>query len=134
MKIIDIATKITAILVLFLITACDSPPTKVVCTKEFVTIGIDIEDSNGDPIQAKLSSRLTKINQEFTVKETATKGTYVVLDDSFKDKLSITGDELELTAVIARTVSRANFVVGVDKDRCHVKKISGPDKFVFPAL
>lgn len=134
MKIITIVLRIIAIGLFFFLAACATPEKKIACTKEFVSISVNIEGTNGKHIKAELSSRLSKINQEFVVKETATKGTYIVLDDSFKDKLSVTGDELELIAVIGRTISRANFIVAVDKDRCHVKKVSGPDKLVFPAL
>ncbi len=134
MKIITIILRTIAIGLFFFLAACAVPEKKITCTKEFVSISVNVEDTNGKPIKAQLSSRLSKINQEFVVKETATKGTYIVLDDSFKDKLSVTGDELELIAVIGRTISRANFIVAVDKDRCHVKKVSGPDKLVFPAL
>jgi len=133
MKILKLSVKIFAVLLVLLVSACDQA-NKPACSKEFVSITVRLEDTNAKPVSAKLSSRLMKINQEFAVKETATKGNYVVLDDSFKDKLSITGDRLELIAIKDKSISREIIVVAVDKNRCHVKKISGPEKLVLPAL
>ena len=125
---------ILTLLILLLVSSCAVPQNSVACTKEFVSITLKLEDTNAKPVSAQLSSRLVKINQEFAVQETAKKGTYIVLDDSFRDKLSTTGDELELNAVLGRAVYRTQFIVAVDKNRCHVKKISGPEKLVIPAL
>jgi hypothetical protein len=60
-------------------------------------------------------------------------GTFVVIDDSQRGKVSAAGDELKITGTYETTGQTKSAIVKVSggKCACHIEKISGPEKIVF---
>jgi len=54
-------------------------------------------------------------------------GTYLVLDDGFKDEVAARGEVVRFTGVRGGDQVSADFTFGTDPCRCHIERISGPD-------
>lgn len=106
------------------------------CTMEFATIGINITDKAGNPVNAKevrvvnLRTNKVIVPQGLNGSDAAV-GSYVVVTDSNKKDISTNGDDIKVTATAAdgKTATATLKIIG--SCNCHVKKISGPETIVF---
>ena len=103
------------------------------CTEEFVMITVAVRDDGGQPLAGlTLTHRITRTDTPVTINQPfADEGVYVVADDSIKDVLRATGDEIWVHGESADVQFDQVFSVNVPGAcRCHVNKVSGPDTLV----
>lgn len=109
-----------------------------VCTEEFRSLLISFTDKDGKGVAVKDYSVINMstgqlIKTRVVASLTLVAGTFVVIDDSQRGKVSAAGDELKITGTYETTGQTKSAIVKVSggKCACHIEKISGPEKIVF---
>ena len=100
------------------------------CTEEFRTFTLTVVDELIVPVSdVTLTEILVRTGEHigFSDPEVA-QGVYKILDDSFKDRISQSGDRIRMTGSKSGVgVFLTDFVFETDPCRCHINKVSGPD-------
>jgi hypothetical protein len=107
-----------------------------VCTEIFASIGIQFNDKQGFGVIVKdFSATNLRTNQQIhgsLQKVLLAKGYQIIADDSNKDEVSDNGDDVLVSGTDTLTNQIKTAVVKISGGcRCHVEKLSGPDKIVF---
>jgi len=101
-----------------------------VCTALFAYIQVAVQSKTGQPIQGlSISDSVLRTGAVFTVPQSGVPnapGSYVVLDDNFRNQLRTSGDSVRVTGYEGGEVFSTLYVFDVP-DGCHVQKVSGPD-------
>ncbi len=109
----------------------------LMCTMEYVTVGIKFRNNAGQLIDVNsFSAVLKKSGQETagaSYSEGRTTGYYVIASDTDKNKLSPAGDTIEVSGINPVTNQRksAQVVVIGGACVCHIQKKSGPEEIRF---
>ncbi|SER11246.1 hypothetical protein [Pedobacter rhizosphaerae] len=117
----------------FLLTifGCNDFPFKS-CTKEFRYIGITFTNKAGQPRAVKNFKVVNKRTDEeiFSSSHGASRGEYVVIDDSSVEKVRSSGDELIVSVLDSVNNATKSVSVKVKGGRgaCHIERISGPEQ------
>jgi len=99
-----------------------------VCTALFAMIPLTVQSGSGAPVSGlSLSATIVRTGQSFAVPQPGAggPGTYVVFDDTFRDRIRWSGDSALVTGSGA-----GHFTAGFRFDvpgGCHVRKLAGPD-------
>ena len=99
---------------------------ELVCTEIFVSIIIDVLDSEGEPLQLDAYT-LTNLDTEETLNlpQLTLQPRYPIANDSMLDSLPPEGHRIEFVGIIDGVeVVRQTFLVG--HDCCHVVLMEGP--------
>ena len=111
------------------------PPTgnDCACTEEFRTFTLTVVDEFIVPVSdVTLTEIIVRTGEHigFLNPEVAP-GVYKILDDSFKDRISQSGDRIRVNGSKSGVgVFQTDFVFDTGLCRCHVNKVSGPDTAV----
>ena len=120
-------------------------PSSCICSENFAMVTLTLVDSKGVPVQdAKV--RVRRLRSGITRIVTADlPGAYTIADDMLRDSLRADGEPFEITVRWHGRTQRVVTVVGtraprkpvangaaatIDNCRCHVLRISGPEKLV----
>ena len=100
------------------------------CTTIFAFITVDLEDAAGNPVTtADIKVQLVRTGEMLeSPQDFISLGTYIVLTDNQIDKISREKDTLEVTLTRGASSTEASFEV--NKDACHIQKLSGPEKLI----
>lgn len=121
--------------IVFLFTHCKSNnQPECFCTEEFRSITVTVVDSLNNPIDSldvdivdEFGRRISPSSKQFPYQS----GLYVVIDDSYVNYLS--AEPLLIYFTATDSIGRraySLFLVNTDECKCHVQKISGPNKIV----
>jgi hypothetical protein len=116
------------------LTACKNEGAGAICTASFAFIPVTVRDSSGNPVTGlSIADTVIRTQQGFLVPQSfgLASGTYVVLDDGFRDHLRPTGESVQVSGFNGATRFTATFTFDVPGG-CHVRKLSGPDTVVVP--
>jgi hypothetical protein len=99
----------------------------VACTAMFAMVSVQVTDANGQPVALDDAYTVaSKTGEKIKVEQPIGAGQYVVIDDSYRQKLMNRTDDF-------RFIGMKNGVIVVDQayrisaDCCHVSKVSGPE-------
>jgi hypothetical protein len=105
-----------------------------ICTAIFASVGIHFTDKNGQPINVQ-NFQVIDLRTSLTITsahQTATVGSYTIVDDGDLKKLSTDGDDLQVSATNAATGETKTTIIKVAGGcTCHVSKVSGADTVMF---
>ncbi|MEQ8470869.1 MAG: hypothetical protein RIC35_06765 [Marinoscillum sp.] len=109
------------------LTSCeDSPCSNGVCTHQYVIVGLELYDLDGERIQ--LDSSKTSLNSKviFSKDYSTEASTYhSVITDSEYVEVDFSGTEVTFTGWLdGQQIVEQDFIIG--KDCCHIEKIEGP--------
>uniref|UniRef100_A0A7V3E672 Uncharacterized protein n=1 Tax=Ignavibacterium album TaxID=591197 RepID=A0A7V3E672_9BACT len=126
---------IIIIAIIFTVTHCESnKQPECICTTEFRSITVTVVDSLNNPndsldvnIVDEFGRRISPLSRQLPYQS----GLYVVIDDSYVDYLSTQPLLIYFTASdsVGR-IANTFFLVNTDECKCHVQKISGPERIV----
>lgn len=125
---------LATIATLGVLAACKNEGAAAVCTASFAFIPVTVRDSSGNPVAGlSIADTVIRTQQGFLVPQSFgfAAGTYVVLDDGFRDRLRPTGESVQVSGFNGVTRFTATFTFDVPGG-CHVRKLSGPDTIVVP--
>jgi hypothetical protein len=109
--------------------ACTDTMPGQVCTALFAYVQVTVQTAGGVPIGGlTISDTVLRNGAGFVVPQSvggAMPGTYVIMDDDFRDRLQANGDAVRVTGYENGTVFTADYVFDVP-DGCHIRKVSGP--------
>jgi hypothetical protein len=114
--------------------ACKNEGAAAICTASFAFVPLTVRDSSGNPVAGlSIADTVIRTQQGFLVPQSFgfAAGTYVVLDDGFRDHLRPTGESVQVSGFNSATRFTATFTFDVPGG-CHVRKLSGPDTVVVP--
>lgn len=108
------------------------------CTENFVMISFSFTDKDGNPTAVKNYSAINQRTGD-TIKSTSTTytnmvpGSFIVVHDAYREKLSAEGDDIKVSATSEANgqTKFAMLKVAGGKCACHVRKLSGPEKIAF---
>lgn len=108
------------------------------CTENFVMISFSFTDKDGNPAAVKNYSAINQRTGD-TIRSTSAAymnmvpGSFIVVDDAYREKLSAEGDDIKVSATSEATgqIKSAMLKVAGGKCACHVQKLSGPEKIAF---
>lgn len=135
------------LLLLFFITAAlvscgkdqsESDCASMVCDASFSTLTFSFTDKDGNGVSVKNYSAVNQRTGD-TVKASSaiyvdlSPGFFLVVDDAYKSKLSAKGDDIKISGTYEATgqTKTATIKVSGGDCKCHIEKLSGPDKIVF---
>ena len=133
--------KLTLVLFVVALASCDNKnsycPDKV-CTADFAMITVRFIDKDGEGVGVKNYSAVNQRTND-TIKTVGnayillTKGTHIVVDDSYTEKLSETGDDIKVSGTdsVSNQTKTAIIKVAAGKCACHITKVSGPEQIQF---
>lgn len=109
-----------------------------VCTQIFMSVMIKFVDKNGAPTEVK-GYKVVNLRTGEELKASANTiinpvpGVFAVVDDGSIKKLSVEGDNLEITGTSVATNQTKSAVIKVTggECECHIDKISGPEQIMF---
>ncbi|MES2828962.1 MAG: hypothetical protein V4687_12425 [Bacteroidota bacterium] len=111
---------------------------QMTCDASFSMLGISFTDKDGKGVAVKDYSAINlrtgeEIKPAIVASLNLVPGYYVVIDDSYRKKVSATGDDIKVTGTYEATgqTKTATLKVAGGECACHVTKISGPDKVAF---
>ncbi|AOM79204.1 hypothetical protein [Pedobacter steynii] len=126
-----------------LVFSCSKPvdsdcPKDRFCTTEFRMIGIGFTDKQGAPTAIQDQSVIL-VRTGDTIKSMSNAvvntipGAFIVVDDSYTEKLMEAGDDIKVTATSVATKQTKSTVIKVSGGRCacHIRKVSGAEKVAF---
>ncbi|MEZ4416191.1 MAG: hypothetical protein R3E10_10640 [Gemmatimonadota bacterium] len=107
--------------------------TECVCTEEFRSVTVEVVDPSGAPVEG-LSVVVTRLQDGLVLRsrENGGSGTYMVLDDRARFDVAASGERVRFVAADGVHSVSADFVMATDLCRCHIHKLLGPDRLVFP--
>ncbi|RZK81897.1 MAG: hypothetical protein EOO92_03720 [Pedobacter sp.] len=127
-----------------LLISCDKEETEqdcaadVVCDASFAMISIQFVDKDNKGIEIKDYSAINQrtkdsVHSASSATINTTPGTFIVVDDANRSKLSTSGDEIKVSGTnpLTNQTKSATIKVAGGKCACHVTKISGADKITF---
>jgi hypothetical protein len=117
---------LASLLLVSLLGCADQP---LVCTESFAMIPLTVLTPAGAPVSGLVISATTvRTGQTFAIPQQSgfgEPGRYVVFDDSFRDRIRMSGDSVLVSGAGALQFS-ARFIFDVPGG-CHVRKVAGPD-------
>jgi hypothetical protein len=111
--------------------ACDDNDADVLpcaCTEEFRSYHLTVLDAAGNPadgVEVTVVREDTGEQLEFGA-PAGSAGTYVIMDDSFSDRIG-PEEAFDVSGARDEDSFRADFRFGTDPCRCHVLFLAGPD-------
>lgn len=134
---------ILAVLMISTFLSCEKKTTEtecgvLACTMEFIGVAIKFADNKGDAAEVKYFKVMNQRTGERVYASSGPsanliKGTYLVVDDGNRERLSEEGDDLKVTATSVETNQTKSAVIKVKggKCSCHISKVSGPELLTF---
>ena len=121
--------------VLLAMTGCaDTDPKYCVCTEEYRTFRVRIQDNKQvgiDSMTARsINQRTGKIftyTDSWKNNPTMQAGDYILLADNAIQNVSMAGDTIIFEAQNTNHMAHQKFFFGTDDCKCHIEKLSGPD-------
>ncbi len=123
--------------------SCNKEDTKsncnsLVCDQSLAMISFRFTDKDGNGLNVKNYSAINQKTGD-TIKSVAaisinvTRGTYIIIDDAYKNNLSSEGNDIKISGTNESTGQTKVAVIKVagGSCNCHVSKLSGPDKITF---
>lgn len=108
-----------------------------ICTTESRSIVFTFTDKSGTGVAVKDYSVVNMRTGESVKRNVSglslAPGTYIVLDDSYVNKLSAEGDDIKISGKLEATGQTKSTIMKVAGGACacHIQKISGADKLAF---
>lgn len=121
-------------IILITIAACNKNEPECICTTEFRTLTVSVVDSLNNPVDSldvnivdEFGRSINPLYKQLPFQS----GLYAVIDDSYVNYLSTEPLLIYFTATDSMgRRAYTFFLVNTDNCKCHVQKISGPDKIV----
>lgn len=136
--------KLSILLVLAVfLSSCDKEKTptdcqQMACDASYSMLGISFTDKDGKGVAVKdysaVNLRTGELIQPAIVASlNLVPGYYIVIDDSYRKKLSTEGDDIKVTGTYEVTgqTKTVTLKVAGGECACHIGKIAGPDKIAF---
>jgi hypothetical protein len=96
------------------------------CTTEFRFITLRVEDETGQPVNSvKVTVTLGRTGEILDMGREQSNGTYLIADDSLREKFSSDKDVLAVTGSKDNKGFQAQ--LELRNNGCHIEKISGPE-------
>lgn len=113
----------------------EAPTSPCACTEEYRLYTVEVVDVAGDPVSDVNITRTNLRTNEVLDPGwlgMLQPGIYVVAEDGMIDDFSSAGDELRVIGEKGGATFQAEFEFAVTAPcRCHVEKLSGPDRVIF---
>ena len=116
------------------LSACKTEGPVAICTANFAFVPVTVRDSSGNPVAGlSIADTVIRTQHSFLVPQSLElpAGTYVILDDGFRDQIRPSGESVRVSGFNGGTRFSATFTFDVS-DGCHVRKLAGPDTIVVP--
>jgi len=115
-----------------LISSCDKCEDEIVCTQEFRSITIRLDNGTQMPVTLDEVYTLRQgSTQKIIFTQPFTNGQYIVLDDSYHSSLKNQEADFRFIGVKSNQVV-VDQTFKIRGDDCHVYKVSGPDNVLVP--
>lgn len=107
------------------------------CTLNFAMIGLQFKDAGGNAVDVKDITAVNQRTKENILPEQQQGpgrqvGYYVIAHDGMRSKLSVSGDDIVVTATIATGNQTKTATLKISGGcSCHVNRISGPQEVKF---
>jgi len=125
---------LTLIATLGAFSACTSEGAAGICTASFAFVSVTVRDSSGNPVTGlSIADTVIRTQHAFVVPQTLglPAGTYVILDDGFRNQIRASGESVQVSGFDGTTRFTATFTFDAPGG-CHVRKVSGPDSVIVP--
>jgi hypothetical protein len=100
----------------------------------FAMVTVRVVDTAGAPVEgATLVVTRARTGEHVQVADPVVPpaGTYVVLDDNWREKIDPAGERFDVTASKGGRQGSAQFTIGAPgAGRCHVQRLAGPEQIV----
>jgi hypothetical protein len=125
---------LTTIAALGAFSACKSEEAAGICTASFAFVPVTVRDSSDNPVTGlSIVDTVIRTQHNFVVPQSLglPAGTYVILDDSFRSQIRLSGESVQVSGFNGATGFTATFTFDAPGG-CHVRKVSGPDSVIVP--
>lgn len=105
----------------------------VICTLIFNMISVEVKDTNNTPVVLD-DFYTVRVSTNDTIRMSSTPidtGHYVILDDSYQQKLQNQSDDFRFYGVINSSIV-VNELYTLSADCCHINKVSGSSIVTLP--
>jgi hypothetical protein len=124
---------VTAFATIVALSACTGEGA-LICTDSFAFVPLTVLDAAGNPVTGlSIADTVIRTQHSFVVPQSLSlqAGTYVILDDSFRNQIRGNAESVRVSGFNGATRFTATFTFSV-AGGCHVGKVSGPDSVTVP--
>ena len=105
------------------------------CTSSFATVTLSVVDSAGRAVEDAVVT-VRRLRRRATRAEALLPGVYTIVDDMQKDSIAAGGETVDVTVARGAHRGRVTLRIGTTgaspRCRCHVVRLSGPERIVVP--